>query len=158
VKVRIVKVAAESFGLYAEAIARALSEIYSESPLAPDRRGRIDAALFAHSGDPALLLLAAEASGSPAGSPPVSLLLAVPREDALLGERDAWLRVLFTEPAFRQRGIAASLLRQAEEILAARGVRALVVDALYGDDAIVGLFERRGYMRGRMLLSHVFGG
>ncbi|HKE01532.1 MAG TPA: hypothetical protein VKE69_11025, partial [Planctomycetota bacterium] len=135
-------------------LAAALAEIYDELPADAGRAARVEREIRARGADPAFLLLAAEPAESPPGAPAVGLLLAVPHEDALLGTSSSLLRVLYTEAPFRQRGIATRLLASAGEILTKRGVASMTAEPLYGDDAIVGIFERRGWVRGRMVLTH----
>lgn len=155
-KIRILEVPAERRAAFVAPLARAIDEIY-----APDaeRRRRIEAELEANAADRASLLLAAERAddgGTAGGGALAGLLLVSPLRDPFTEAADASLRVLYTLPAHRQRGVAASLLERAAELLKARGLSGIRVDAMYGDDAIVGLFERRGYMRGRMELTHTF--
>lgn len=165
-KARLLTVPPDRLPLYAEWLAAILAEIHTERIPVADGLARVRAELRRSAADPATLLLVAElvdptfpgSATAPPGYAEASILLTLPDEDPLLGRQGAALRVLHTVPARRQRGLATSLLRAAEETLAARGVPSLRVDVTYGDDAIVGLFERREYARGRMGLHRSLAG
>jgi GNAT superfamily N-acetyltransferase len=164
VKARIIQAPSERLPLYADWLTEVLAEIHTEHQPQPTWVSNVRAALAANANNPALLLLVAElvdptATGTktaPPGYVEGSILLAMPDVDPLLGPQGAILRALYTRPAFRLNGLATGLLRKAEELLSQRGVAGLRADVFYGDDAIVGVFERREYMRGRMSLLRSF--
>lgn len=146
--------------LFDELLSAAASQIYAEYQEPLFSAERTKQVLMKHASDPATLLLIAEVESpaavatktSPAGFSEAGVLLTLPWTDPLADAHAAWLRVLFTFPNYRNRGFAKNLLQRAEEILRTRGVASLRVDPLYGDDSIVGIFERREYERGRMWL------
>jgi GNAT superfamily N-acetyltransferase len=164
VKARILQVPPDRIPLYAEAIAERLAWIHTDETPDGSWVARTRAELERNANDPACLLLVAElvdptvrsSKTAPEGYAEASMLLAIPDADPLLGPRGSVLRVLYTEPNYRLQGLAMGLLKKAEEILASRRVSEMRVDVFYGDDAIVGLFERREYMRGRMGLHREF--
>lgn len=159
-KARIVSIASAKALLYAPWIAEALEEIHGERAAKTSLQQAVEAEIALSGSDPAFLLLVAElvdphataTATAPAGYVEASLLFTLPWRDPLLPPEGAELRVLSTRPRYRSRGLATSLLRQAHAVLASRGVPELRVSLPYGDDALVGLFERREYMRGRMAL------
>ena len=53
---------------------------------------------------------------------------------------------LLVDPAFRRRGIAGALMRQAEAVAATRGIAVLRVDTDLKNDAARRMFERLGYV------------
>lgn len=155
---RILTIPADRVPLYARAIASIAAEIYSEAPRGDEAHVRN--VLAAAAADSASLLLAVEVSDpaaagtetSPSGYAEAAFLLTLPWYDPLTGDRGAWLRILYTHPAWRHRKFASALLGRAEDVLRSRGIKALRADPVYGDDAVVGIFERREYERARMWL------
>jgi ribosomal protein S18 acetylase RimI-like enzyme len=166
VKARILLVPPDRLPLYAEWLTEILADIHSEHTPQAHWLGRVRDELRKNANDPACLCLVAElvdptaeaSRTAPPGYVEASTLLAIPDADPLLGPLGSVLRALYTVPNYRQRGLATSLLKKAEEILAQRRVAGIRADVFYGDDAIVGLFERREYMRGRMGLHRSFVG
>jgi ribosomal protein S18 acetylase RimI-like enzyme len=164
VKARLLTIPADRRPLYAPWIVEALAEIHTERTLESTWLRNVEEELRRDGADPASLLLVAEVVDplanatptAPAGYAEASILWTIPDRDPLLGGEGAVLRVLHTKGTYRQRGFATGLLRQAEQLLTARGVAGLRVDVPYGDDAITGVFERREYMRGRMALHRGF--
>lgn len=146
--------------LYAKWISEIAGEIYTEHTPDASWEPKIREELMRSAAEPTALLLVAECvdpdspggATAPTGYREGAVLLTIPSRDPLLGTEESSLRVLFTIPSMRNRGLASTILQKAESILKARGVKSLRVDAFYGDDAIVGLFERREYERGRMSL------
>lgn len=160
VKARILSVPPDRMPLYAGWITEIVAGIYTEHTLDSTWLPRIREELQRHAPHRATLLLVSEivdaqstgGATAPAGYREASILLTLPLVDPLFGGEEAWMRVLYTIPGARNRGLAGGLLTRAKEILAQRGLRVLRADAFYGDDAIVGLFERREFERGRMEL------
>ncbi len=162
-KARIVSIPPERIPLYAETLAGAAAEIYTEVEPSGLRAESIASELARLVDDSALLLLVAEVvdptqTGRGTGYATGAVLLTVPHRDPLLGTSEPWLRILHTRSAFRQRGLAAALLQRAQELLSAAGHRGLRTEVIYGDDAVTGVFERRGWIRGRMTLQLEFAG
>lgn len=159
-KPRILIVPPDRLALYAEWLTEIAASIYTEHTLDETWIGRMRAELERNRSRPETLLLVSEmvdptaAAGrtTPAGYREASVLLTLPFDDLLFPTGDASLRIFYTVPAFRARGFAGALLQKSREILASRGIKGLRADVFYGDDAIVGLFERQEFERGRMTL------
>ncbi|MBL8695731.1 MAG: GNAT family N-acetyltransferase [Planctomycetes bacterium] len=162
VKARIVAISPERVPLYAGWLAACFAEVYSEMDpdaglesrlaelLSRSMRGKGSLLLVSELVDPA----APATATAPAGYVDAAVLLAIEHSDPILGGEVSWLRLLYTRAPYRSRGLASAMLARAEEVLRARGVTAIRADVVYGDDAVMGVFERRGYVRGRMALGH----
>lgn len=146
--------------MYAPWLAEAAASIYTESESDPSWASIIQKELERNAVDPASLLLvvemvdpnAAATATAPAGYSEAAILLTQPHHDPIARIHEARLVVLYTSPGHRNRGLAAALLDRARVVLAARSVATMRAEVFYGDDSIVGLFERREFERGRMSL------
>jgi len=78
---------------------------------------------------------------------PVGICASVPWTEPYGGPRTALLVALRVEPAFRHRGVARALVREARKALAARGVTAFAARAGHNDDALISMGERWGFVR-----------
>ena len=165
-KARILLVPPDRLPLYAEWLTEILADIHSEHTPQAHWLGRVRDELRKNANDPACLCLVAElvdptaeaSRTAPPGYVEASTLLAIPDADPLPGPaRLGSPRALHGSQLSPARARHESP-QKAEEILAQRRVAGIRADVFYGDDAIVGLFERREYMRGRMGLHRSFVG
>lgn len=162
VKARIVAISPERAPLYAGWLASCFAEVYSEADPDLGMEARLSELLSHAMRSKGSLLLVSElvdptataTPTTPAGYVDAAALLALEHRDPILGGEVSWLRLLYTRAPYRSRGLASAMLTRAEEVLRGRGVSSIRADVVYGDDAVMGVFERRGYVRGRMALGH----
>lgn len=55
---------------------------------------------------------------------------------------------------YRRRGLGARLIRLAEQALAARGARKIVLQAAVENENAIAFYEKHGYVRGRLLKNY----
>ena len=77
----------------------------------------------------------------------LGVCLVGPLVDPLIGTTLPVVLVLHVDPSLRHRGIARELIRDAERILAERGIRQLAARAGHNDDALISMGERWGFVR-----------
>ncbi len=94
--------------------------------------------------DPQTLLLIAETS---AGAADMGLLLVGPQIDPLSGVRTPMILILSVESSARHRGLARALVREARRLLSRRGYSQLAARCPHGDDALISMGERWGFLR-----------
>lgn len=101
-------------------------------------------------GEPETLFLVAE---SAPGKADLGLCLFGALTDPLGGVRIPTLLVLSVAPALRRRGLARVLVREAGRILRRRGHERLAARVPAGDDPLVSMGERWGFVRSWELLA-----
>jgi len=107
-------------------------EVYTHAP--PD-----DAYLSALLGREHVVALVAVVSGQVVGG-----LVAYELEKFERARSELYIYDLAVAEDYRRRGIATALIEQLREIAANRGVWVIYVQADYGDDAAIGLYEKLG--------------
>lgn len=95
-------------------------------------------------GEPETLFLVAESSP---GSADLGLCLVGPHEDPLSGVRTPMVLVLSVSATLRRRGLARALMQEASRILRRRGFDRLSARIPAGDDPLVSMGERWGFIR-----------
>lgn len=75
------------------------------------------------------------------------LIVTGPLVDPLVGDETAMILLLWTQDAFRRRGMAKRLVACAQEALTARGLTILAARAGHNDDALISMGERSGFIR-----------
>lgn len=93
---------------------------------------------------PETLLLIAETE---AGAADVGFILVGPHTDPLSGVRTPMILILSVESSYRHRGLAATLVQEARRVLARRGFDQLAARTPHGDDPLIAMGERWGFVR-----------
>ncbi len=106
--------------------------------------GSVEAFLRAEFEAPETLLLVAREEGTSAA---LGLCLVGPGREPLTGESTPLILVLHVEPAQRHQSLAGQLVAAAERHLAQRGQTRLAGRVGAGDDALISIGERRGFIR-----------
>lgn len=106
--------------------------------------------LEAHFESPETLLLVAE---STPGLADAGVLLCGPQIDPLSGVRTPMILILSVDSNVRHRGLAATLVKEAQRLLGRRGYRQLAARCPHGDDALISMGERWGFVRAWEFLS-----
>jgi GNAT superfamily N-acetyltransferase len=90
------------------------------------------------------LLVVAE---STPGTANLGFCLIGPQEDPLSGLRVPMILILSVDHSARHRGLAGALIQESRRLLARRGLTALSARCAHGDDALVSMGERWGFIR-----------
>ena len=93
---------------------------------------------------PESLLLVAE---SKAGAADLGLCLVGPHSDPLSGVRTPMILILSVETNVRHRGLARALVKEARRQLKRRGFPQLAARSPHGDDPLISMGERWGFLR-----------
>lgn len=93
--------------------------------------------------EPETILVTAKAGGPE----PIGACLIGPWEEPLLRRRTPFVHLLWVHPDHRHRGLASHLLDDALAELSQRGFSRLAGRAGQGDDALVSMGERWGFVR-----------
>lgn len=118
----------------------ALGDLGSETPR-PDFMERF---LESSLAEPESLLIVAE---SAPGLADLGLCLVGPHVDPLSGLRSPMVLVLSVDSKVRHRGLAGALVKEARRVLGRRGYDQLTARCAHGDDALVSMGERWGFIR-----------
>jgi len=100
--------------------------------------------LAAHFEAPETLLLIAETE---AGAADIGFVLVGPHTDPLSGVRTPMILILSVDSSYRHRGLAGTLVREARRVLARRGFEQLAARTPHGDDPLIAMGERWGFVR-----------
>ena len=129
---------------YLEALtARALESLAALDAVDPPE-GFMEACLErAMQTDQGLLVVAQAAEGGP----PLGYCFVAPHADPLSGVTTPMILVLSVEPDARHRGLAGALVQEAQRRLIKRGMTKLTARCAHGDDALISMGERWGFLR-----------
>jgi GNAT superfamily N-acetyltransferase len=133
-----------------ELLSRAGLEALKDLGIARAPEDFIERFLGEHFDAPETLLLIAE---STAGAADVGLLLVGPHTDPLSAVRTPMVLILSVDSKLRHRGLATTLVREARRILKRRGFAQLAARCPHGDDALISMGERWGFVRSWEFLS-----
>lgn len=97
-----------------------------------------------HWDDPKTFLVLAEPEGE---TSPWGLCLTGPLEDPWTGQRSPLVLALWVDPKIRHRGVARALVLETRKLLADCGEKILSARVGHGDDALVSMGERWGFLR-----------
>lgn len=103
-----------------------------------------------HLGAPETLFLIAESS---AGAADIGFLLIGPHTDPLSGVRTPMILILSVDPQLRHRGLAATLVKEGRRVLKRRGFAQLAARCPHGDDPLISMGERWGFVRNWEFIS-----
>jgi len=120
------------------------SEALAELGLAQAPEDFMETFLASHFGAPETLLLVAETGP---GAADVGFVLVGPQVDPLSGVRTPMILILSVEPGLRHRGLARSLVQEAARQLSRRGYRQIAARCPQGDDPLIAMGERWGFVR-----------
>jgi GNAT superfamily N-acetyltransferase len=93
---------------------------------------------------PETLLLIAETS---AGSADIGFVLVGPHTDPLSGGRTPMVLILSVDSKMRHRGLATTLIQEARRVMKRRGYDQLAARCPHGEDALISIGERWGFVR-----------
>lgn len=119
-------------------------EALQELGLAQAPADFIESFLASHFDAKETLLLIAETK---AGAADVGLILVGPQIDPLSGVRTPMILILSVDSDVRHRGLARALVQEAERLLKRRGFPQLAARCPHGDDALISMGERWGFIR-----------
>ncbi|MFT7485339.1 MAG: ribosomal protein S18 acetylase RimI-like enzyme [Candidatus Paceibacteria bacterium] len=125
---------------------RALADLDQDPP----QEGFLEHHLRANLGSPESLLLVAE---SEHGLANLGVCLVGPHVDPLGGQKQPMLLILSVDSSVRHRALAGTLVKEARRILRRRGFETLAARVPSGDDALVSMGERWGFVRTWEFLS-----
>lgn len=104
----------------------------------------IERFLLANIEAPETLLILAESS---AGAADIGFVLVGPHTDPLSGTRTPMVLVLSVDSRLRHRGLATTLLKEAQRVMKRRGYAQLAARCPHGEDALISMGERWGFVR-----------
>ena len=93
------------------------------------------------------LLVVAQAADAAEGAPPLGYCFVAPHADPLSGVTTPMILLLSVEPDARHRGLAGALVQEAQRRLIKRGMTKLTARCAHGDDALISMGERWGFLR-----------